>query len=324
MIQYAIKKLLALLPKLLIITILVFIGFELIPGDALQRNMNPEAYELLTEEDKEDIRESMGLNDPAAVRYLRWIKNICKGDLGYSVTDRSPVGPMLAARLPATLKLSALSLVFSTILGLIFGFLAARYQNKWPDYTLTSLSLIGISVPSFFFGMIFILIFAVRLGWFPVGGQPTIGDVTFFSKFRYLVLPAISMALLDTGGLVRFTRNSMLDVMNKDYIKTGRSKGITEAQVYIRHCFRNGCTPVVILLINKIPALISGTVIIETIYNYNGIGNLMLTAIMKADVQVAMSILLFCTLSVLAASFLCDIAVALLDPRVALSKEEAV
>ena len=323
MLQYTIKKLLAMLPKLLIITVLVFIGFELIPGDALSRSMDPTLYARLTEEQKEELREDYGLNDPAPVRYFNWIGNILKGDLGYSVMDKSPVGAMIKARLPATLKLAAVALVISTVLGLLLGFIAARYQNKWPDYLLTTASLVGISVPSFFFGMIFILVFAIYNPWLPSGGQPSVDDLTFFAKFRYLILPAVSMAMLDVGSLTRFTRNSMLDVMNKDYIKTGRAKGISERSVYIRHCFRNGCTPVVILLINRIPTIIAGTVVIETVYNYNGIGNLMLTAIMKADVQVAMSILLFCTVAVLIASFLCDIAVALLDPRVCLTKEEA-
>lgn len=322
MIQYAIKKILALIPKLLIITVLVFIGFELIPGDALQRTMDPSAYAELSEEQKEERREQLGLNDPAPVRYFRWIGGVAKGNLGYSVLNKAPVIDMLKARLPATFALSILALALSTVLGLLFGFLAARYQNTWIDNTLTTVSLVGISVPSFFFGMIFILVVGIYLKCLPTGGQASVYDVTFFSKFRYLILPAISMALLDTGTLVRFTRNSMLDVMNKDYIKTGRAKGISERSVYIRHCFRNGCTPVIILLINRIPTIVAGTVAIEAVYNYSGIGSLMLTAINTADVQVAMSILLLCSLAVLIASFLCDIAVAILDPRVTLGKEE--
>jgi len=321
MIQYIIKKLLAMLPKLIIVSILVFVGFELIPGDALSRSIEPEVYAQLSEEQKEVLRENMGLNDPAPLRYFAWISNVAKGDLGYSVTNRAPVSEMLKVRLPATIKLAAISLVISTLFGLILGFLAARYQNKWPDYALTTVSLVGISVPTFFFGMIFILVFAIQNAWLPSGGQAGPSDVTFWEKFRYVILPAISLAMVETGSLVRFTRNSMLDVMNKDYIKTGRAKGITELSVYIKHCFRNGCAPVVILLINRIPTLVAGTVTIETVYNYNGIGHLMLTSIQTADAQVAMSILLFCTVAVLIASFLCDVAVALLDPRICLTKE---
>ena len=322
MLEYITKKLIAMIPKLLIITILVFIGFELIPGDALERSMDPMEYMTLTEEQMEERREALGLNDPAYIRYFRWLGNVVKGDLGYSVINKTSVNSMLAARLPATLKLAALALLLSTAFGLIFGFISARWQNKWPDYLLSVLSLVGISVPSFFFGMIFILAFAVYLGWLPSGGQPSVGDVTFWAQFKYLILPAVSMALLDTGSLARFTRNSMLDVMNKDYIKTPRAKGDSELVVYMKHCFRNGCPPVIILLINRIPTILAGTVIIETVYNYQGIGNLMLTAITTADIQIAMSILLFCTVAVLAASFLCDIVVALLDPRIRLGKEE--
>lgn len=322
MLQYIFKRILAMLPKLLIITIVVFIGFELIPGDPLERAMDPFVYEKMSEEQMEEMREYLGMNDPMPVRYARWVGNILDGNLGYSLMEKAPVADMIKARLPATLKLSLFALCFSTIFGLVFGFIAARYQNKWPDHTLTTLSLVGISVPSFFFAMIFIMLFAVYRAWLPSGGQPSVDDITFWERFRYLILPSVSIALLDTGTLTRFTRNSMLDVMNKDYIKTGRSKGISERSVYLRHCFRNGCTPVVILLINRMPAIIAGTVTIETVYNYNGIGNLMLTAIQRADVQVAMSILLLCTVAVLVASLLCDVAVALLDPRVTLGKEE--
>lgn len=322
MLQYIFKRILAMLPKLIIITMVVFVGFELIPGDPLERAMDPLVYESMSEEQLEQRRESLGLNDPLPVRYLRWVKNILDGNLGYSMMEKAPVSDMIKARLPATLKLSLLALVLSSIFGLVFGFIAARYQNKWPDHALTTMSLVGISVPSFFFAMIFILLFAVYRAWLPSGGQPSVGDVTFWDRFRYLILPATSIAMLDAGSLTRFTRNSMLDVMNKDYIKTGRSKGISERSVYLRHCFRNGCTPVIILLINRMPAIIAGTVTIETVYNYNGIGHLMLTAIQRADVQVAMSILLLCTVAVLVASLLCDVAVALLDPRVTLGKGE--
>lgn len=322
MLKYITKKLLAMLPKLLIITIIVFIGFELIPGDPLMRSMDPMAYAKLTEVQKEAAMEAMGLNDPMIVRYFNWIGNILKGDLGYSVLNKMPVNSMIAARLPATFVLSILSLAIAALIGLVAGFIAAIFQNKWPDYSLTTLSLVGISVPSFFFGMIFILVFAIGLKWLPTGGQPSVGEVSFWDQFKYMILPAISMAMLETGSIMRFTRNSMLDVMNKDYIKTARAKGNFEIVVYLKHCFRNGCAPVVILLISRIPALIAGTVIVETVYNYNGLGNLMLTAITTADVQVAMSILLLCTVAVLIASLLCDIAVAILDPRVRLGKED--
>lgn len=321
MLAYIFKKIIALIPKALIISILIFIGFELIPGDALSRSMDPARYAQMTEVQREERREAMGLNDPAYIRYFRWLEDIANGNFGYSVINKAPVKDMLVTRVPATLKLSLLGLSIAAVFGILLGFLSAKHQNKWPDYSLTTLGLVGISVPSFFFGMIFILLFGVRLAWFPVGGQPSISDVTFLDRFKYLILPATSMALLDVGSLIRYTRNSMLDVMNKDYIKTARAKGSTENSVYWKHCFRNGCTPVVIVLINMLPALLSGTALIETIYNYQGIGSLMINAINTADVQVAMSILLICTFAVLAASFLCDIAVALLDPRVRFGKE---
>jgi len=324
MLQYFIKRLLAIIPKLLIITILIFWGLDLIPGDALSRSMSNEQYVKLSEKQKEEMRENMGLNDPFIIRYFKWIKNIAKGDFGYSAITGASVNSMLAKRIPATLELSLIGLAIATVFGILLGFIAAIKKNKPIDFTLTTVGMIGTSVPDFFFGMTFILIFAVQLNWLPTGGRSGLGEQAFFERFKYLILPSICMGINLTANLMRYTRNSMIDVMNKDYMKTARAKGLTERQVNIRHCFRNGCTPVMMLMLSRFAYLVSGSVVIETVFNYPGMGNLMVNAITTTDLQVAMSILLLVSLTVLFSCFLADILLAALDPRIRFGKMQEI
>lgn len=322
MLKYFIKRLIVIIPKLLIITIIIFIGLNLIPGDALSRSMDTTQYEKLTEEQREVMRDNMGLNDPYIVRYFRWIKNIVKGDLGYSSITGASVNSMLAIRLPATLELSLIGLAFATIFGILFGFIAAIRRNKPIDYTMTSIGMMGVSVPDFFFGMMLILLFAVKLGWLPTGGRSSIGAEGFFDEAKYLILPGLCMGINLTANLMRFTRNAMIDVMNKDYMKTARAKGLTEYQVNIKHCFRNGSAPVLMLLTSRLAYLVSGAVVIETVFNYPGMGSLMVSAVTKTDFQVAMSIMLIISIVVLVAYFLADIFLAIMDPRIRFDKEQ--
>ena len=322
MFQYFIKRLLAMIPKLLIITVLIFIGLELVPGDALSRSMPFDKYAKLSEVQREELRENLGLNEPAIKRYFIWVGNIAKGDFGYSSVSKTSVNKLLAQRIPATLILAISGLTIATILGLSFGFVSAIKRNKPIDYTLTSMGMLGISVPDFFFGMIFILVFAVYLGWLPTGGRSSVGDKGFFDSIKYYILPSICMGVNLTATLMRFTRNSMLDVMNKDYMKTARAKGLTERQVNIKHCFRNGSTPVMMLMVSRLAFLVSGTVVIETVFNYPGIGNLMVQAVSSTDTQVAMSILLIVAAVILFSCLVADIFLALLDPRIRFDSEK--
>ena len=322
MLQYFIKRLLAIIPKLLIITIIIFVGLDLIPGDALSRSMDPTYYAKLNEEQREEMRGNMGLNDPFVVRYFRWIKNIAKGDFGYSYITGASVNSMLAKRVPATLELALLGLTYATIFGILFGFIAAIRKNKPVDYAMTTVGMMGISVPDFFFGMTFILVFAVHLGWLPTGGRTGVGEQEFFDKIKYYILPSLCMGINLTANLMRFTRNSMLDVMNKDYMKTARAKGLKESQVNIKHCLRNGSTPVMMLMLSRFAYLVAGAVVIETVFNYPGVGSLMVTAVTTTDLQVAMSILLIISIAVLFSCFLADILLALLDPRIRFDKEQ--
>ena len=317
MLKFTLKKLLALIPKVLIITIICFFLLELLPGDPLSRSMSPEAYHELTEAQKDAFREARGLNDPAIVRYFRWLGDLLQGDFGISTVTGQDIGELIANRLPSTIELNVYGLIFANILGIIFGYLAAIYKNTIVDYSLNFFSVIMVSLPEFFFGISFLVIFSLGLGWFPVGGRsPATSDYTFLERIPYMVLPVLTMGTSLIAALLKYTRSSMLDVLGKDYVKTARSKGLTETKVNIKHAFRNSLPPVMTMLVMRIPRLVGGSVVIEQVFNYLGIGAMSLNATRQGDMPVALFGTIITAIMTLLASTLVDVMTAALDPRV--------
>jgi len=316
MLAYFIKRLLAMIPKLFLITVIIFICLQFVPGDPLSYKISPEQMAFMTEEAIEQMRESLGLNDPAIVRYFRWLGDLCRGELGYSLISGAKISKVILSRLPATLEITILGFIIATILGIGFGFITAIKRNTPIDYALTALGMVGVSIPEFFFGLSAIVIFAINLKWLPTGGRFTIGKESFIERIPYMIMPVLIIGISYTATLMRYTKGSMLDVMNKDYIKAARSKGISEARVNFFHSFRNALIPVMIIIVNRIPILISGTVVIESVFNYPGMGSLIVESIAGSDMPVVMITTLFIAIAVLVASFLIDIFSAILDPRI--------
>lgn len=323
MLEYFVKRFLSMLPKLLVITLIVFFGLEMIPGDIITRSVSPEVLKQMSEAQIEALREARGLNDPAIIRYFRWLGDLLKGDFGYSMASGTPIKELIWSRLPATVELCALAVLISSAIGILLGIVSSRHKNTLIDYTNTTFAILGSSVPEFFYALCAILIFALKLKWLPVGGRSAIGEESYFAHLKYLIMPATCMALGMLAYLMRVTRNSMLDVMNKDYVKTARAKGESERKIFYKHVFRNGCTPVMITLLGRLGLIIGGSTIIETVFNYPGMGLLYTTALNSKDVNVCMIILLFIALISLVISFLTDMVTALLDPRVRFGKEGA-
>lgn len=316
MLKYILRKLLALIPKLLVISIVVFFALDLLPGDALSRTIPPDQYHELSENQKTELREAMGLNGPAPVRYVRWLGNMLHGDFGYSSSTGQNIGKMLAGRLPYTIELACYGLILAAIMGIFFGFLAAVFKNTIIDYLCTAFSVLGISLPEFIFGISWIIIFSLTLQWFPSGGRMPVGDSSYLARIPYMVLPVMTMAISLTAAGVRYTRSSMLDVLGKDYVKTARSKGLSEFKVYVKHAFRNCLTPVMTLLVMRIPMLVGGSVVIETVFNYTGIGTMAMMALTAGDIPVVMITVMASAVLTLLASTLVDLVTALIDPRV--------
>lgn len=237
MFKFILKKLLFMIPMLLVISFLIFFALKSMPIDPINYLLPPEASQDATL--KEQLREAYGLNKPFLVQYGNWIGNILKGDFGYSILNGQPIKEILKQKLPATLQLATTALVISSVLGILLGILSAVNQNSIIDYIGRVIGVLGQSIPQFLFGIILITVFALQLKILPAGGRNLYGKNDLLSQFKAIILPACALSIGMIATVLRYTRNSMLDVINKEYIKTARSKGVSEAVVYFKHAFRN-------------------------------------------------------------------------------------
>ncbi|MDU3350926.1 MAG: ABC transporter permease [Clostridium sp.] len=318
MVKFIIKKILGLIPMLLLITFIIYLGLELTPGDAVSHMISPELLSNMDPAKLDEIRAAYGLNDPFILRYFRWLGEILRGNFGYSVSSGVPIINIIKDLLPATLELAIAALLISTILGSLLGLFSAIRRGTFSENLLTVAGMIGVSIPQFFFGMVCILIFSLNLGWLPVGGRMMPGKTAFIDRYQYLILPALVLGISLTAGVMRYARSSMLDTMNKEYIRTARSKGLPEWRVNLVHGFRVALTPVIVLIGFRLPTLIGGAVVIETIFRWPGIGSAFATAVRAQNYPLVMMIALLTVTAVLVSSFLVDVLTALLDPRVKL------
>ncbi len=319
MLKFIFKKLLLMIPMLILISIIVFFGLQFTGIDPINFMVSPEVLSA-NAENIEALRESLGLNDPLLIQYFRWLGNCLKGDLGYSFTG-APIVDTIAVRLPYTLELAGYSLVLSTIIGIGIGIISAIRQNGVIDYLGRVFAVLGQAVPQFLVGIILIEIFSIKLGWFPAANRVSPGAANpFLDSVLHLFLPVLTLTIGMVAVLMRYARNTMLDVLNSDYIKTARSKGIPEWKVYLKHGFRNAMKPVLVIIMFRIPMLIGGSVVIESVFSYPGIGLTMTNAITSGDYPVVLATTLIIAATMLICSFLVDVLNALLDPRVRLGE----
>lgn len=318
MLTYTVRRLLTLIPMMLVISFLVYLGLELTPGDAVSYMLSPEMLADISEEELDAMRDALGLSDPFIVRYVRWLGGVLQGDFGYSPTSGVAIKEIVLDRLPATLELSGVALLLSTFVGTILGTLSALKRGSILDNVLTVAGMIGVSVPRFIFGLIAIVVISLNLGWLPVGGRLMPGYETFWDHFPHLILPSLVLSATMTAGVMRYSRSSMLDAMNREFIKTARSKGLPEWRVNFMHGFRVALTPVIVLIGFRLPTLIGGSVIIEQVFQWPGIGNEFVAAVRGRNYPLIMMIAFLSVFAVLVASFLIDLFTALLDPRVKL------
>ena len=316
MLNYILRKLLSMIPMLLIITFLIYVGVELMPGDVIDFLIPMDQLAEMTPEEVDAFRAAKGLDGPMVVRYFNWLKGVCKGDLGYSLQNNMPVGTLMMQKLPATIELSLAALFISTVLGILLGVVSAIRKGRLEDNLLTVAGMIGVAIPQFLFGVFCIMLFCLRLKWFPVGQRGTEG---LLDELHHLFLPAFVLGISMTAGVMRYSRSSMLDSMNRDYVKTARAKGLPEWKVNLLHGFRVACTPVMVLIGFRLPMLISGSIVIENIFQWPGVGRWFTDSVKSQNTPIIMSVGLFMVLLVLLSSLLVDILTAVLDPRVKLS-----
>ena len=320
MAQYILRRILISIPVLIIITFLIYVLIDLAPGDPMDFFVNPELG--VTEENLVNLRARFGLDQPLPVRYLNWLGQTLQGDLGYRFKNGDPVSEVLVQRLQNTLLLMSAALIMGWVLGVSSGVFAGLRQYSFWDFFLTTLSFIGISMPAFIAGIFGLYIFAVKLGWFPAGGMRTIGqEQTLLDLLWHLVLPATTLALFYIATFMRYTRFSMLEVINQDYIRTARGKGLPERTVIIRHAFRNAILPIVTVTGLAVRNLVAGALFIETIYSWPGMGSLFLDAVLVRDYPMIMGVMLVVAVVVLLANLATDLTYGIVDPRIRIQSQ---
>lgn len=319
MLTFIFRRLLITIPMLVVISFLVYLGLELTPGDAVSHMIDPEVANSISAEQLAEMRESLGLNKSFMHRYFIWLSNIVQGNFGHSLSGGVAITTIVLDRLPATLELSVFALIFSTLIGCVLGTISALRRGSATDGTLTVIGMLGVSIPEFFFGLVVILIFALNLGWLPAGGRLLPGYDSIFDRLPHIIMPGLVLSLTMTAGVMRYSRSAMLDSLSREFIRTARSKGLPEWRINLIHGFRVALTPVVVLIGFRLPTLIGGSVIIEQVFQWPGIGSEFIAAVRGADYPLVMMIALLSVFAVLLASLIVDVLTALIDPRVRLS-----
>jgi peptide/nickel transport system permease protein len=300
----------------LTISALIFFASRLSPIDPINAMVPPDMAS--DSANLEQLREELGLNDHIILQYFTWLKNIATGEFGYSLQSGQQISEILALRMPATLELVLSALVLSTLLALTLGLFAGAKKGGIADKLSRVLGVIGIAIPDFFIGLVLLNIFAFRVEWLPTGNRVAPGQVTLWDRLPNLILPVATLTIAMLAVLIRYTRNSVLDTLNRDFVKTARSKGVPEWRVLYGHVFRNSLGPVMVLLAFRLPLLVGGSILVETVFQWPGIGTTIIAAVTASDYPVIMVVSMIIAMVILIASFLVDVIKSILDPRVRL------
>lgn len=313
MYRYIIKRLILVVPVLLGISVIVFLIMAMLPGDAAQAILGSFA----TPENLARVRSDLGLDEPMVKRYFIWLGNILQGDFGRSYTLQRPVLDEVLDRLGPTLLLAGTSLILASIMGMFAGVIAAIKQFGWQDALFTFVVLIGISTPSFWLGLMFVLAFSLNLGWFPVSGMTAvIGGGGVLDVLHHLVLPAVTLAVVATGVIARLTRSTMLEVLRRDFVRSARAKGLPERTVIVKHAYKNALVNIIPVLGIQAGFVIGGAVYIETVFQWPGIGRMLVNAILTRDVLLVQGGVVVVAAIYVLINLTADVFQHLLDPRI--------
>jgi peptide/nickel transport system permease protein len=313
---YILQRVLSLIPVLLVVAVVVFFLIHLTPGDPAAVILGPDA----TIDEVNNLREKLGLNLPIYEQFVIWISNIAHGDLGWSIYMDKPVLAAFLENLTPTLSLAILAQIIAIFISIPLGILAASKRGTAVDQTVMIFSLLGISIPNFLLALLLVLVFAVNLSWLPVAGfQPLANGL--WLHIKYLLLPAFALGTIQAALIARVTRSSMLDVLNANYIKTAYSKGVKEKFVIYKHALKNAFIPILTVIGQTFGQLIAGAVVIETVFNIPGIGQLIINAITRRDFEVIQGSVLLIALSYVLINLLVDLLYGFIDPRVRLNRK---
>lgn len=313
---YLIKRVSSLIPVLFVVSIVVFLLIHLTPGDPASVILGHEA----TEQQKNELREQLGLHLPLHQQYFQWITGALQGDLGTSYFTKESVTQSISSHLKPTISLTILSQLIALLIAIPIGIKAAKHRGTLMDQSMMGISLIGMAIPVFLLGLLLILLFGVGLKWLPVAGYQPL-STGLWNHLKYLILPAISLGIVMAALIARMTRASMLEVLNTNYIKTARSKGVKENNVIYKHALRNAFLPILTIIGQSVSFLIAGAVITETIFNIPGIGQLIINSVARRDYAVIQGVLLFVTVTYVFINLIIDLLYGVVDPRVRLERK---
>ncbi len=315
MIAYIIRRLMIGVIILLLVTLLVFLAMRLLPGDPLIIFVSQSQTQTYTPERLEELRHEFGLDRSLPMQYINWIGGILRGDMGKSINLGQDVGYLISTRLPVTIYFGAMSFLVSAILGIIFGVICALRRGKWIDSLVTILANIGITVPSFWVGILLMYLFSLTLHWLPTAGYvaPTenLGE-----SLRAAIMPVVCLSLFSVASLARQTRSAMLEVVGQDYIRTAWAKGLRERVIILRHTIKNAMIPVITILGLQVGLVFGGSVLIETVFNIPGMGRLMADSLFSHDYQIVQAGTLVIAVVIVMANLIVDISYGWIDPRI--------
>lgn len=315
--KVVLRRVLAMIPQLFILSVIIFILAKNMPGDPFTGLITPQTDPAVLEE----LKRKAGLYDPIHIQYIRWLKNALHGDFGMSYAYKIPVKTLIGQRASNTLVLSILSTILTYCIAIPLGVFAGRYQDSKLDKAVVLYNYISYAIPTFVLSLLMLWLFGYTLDWFPKTGTVTIGLEPgtfkyFIDKLHHLILPSLTYALLATVGTIQYLRNEVIDAKFLDYVKTARSKGVPENKVYSKHIFRNSLLPIAAFFGYTITGVLSGSVFIELIFSYPGMGNLFINSISTRDYSVVTALILLFGFLTLLGSLLSDIIMSIVDPRI--------
>jgi len=315
MTTYIIRRLLQGVIVLIIVSIFIFLVMRLLPGDPLTLYLAQSQIESVTPEILQELRVQFGLDKPLPMQYFTWMGGIFRGDFGYSFLISEEVSVLIGERLPVTLHLGILSLIFSALFGITFGVICALRRGKWIDNLLTILANLGITAPSFWVGIILLYFLSLKLGWLPIFGYTSPFD-DFWMSTKKVILPVFCLSVFSLASLTRQARSSTLEIVRQDFVRTAWAKGLKERTIVLRHIVKNSLIPVVTMLGMQVGFIFGGSVIIETVFSIPGVGTLMRDAVFSQDYQIVQSGVLIISSIVVLANLIVDISYGWIDPRI--------
>jgi glutathione transport system permease protein len=303
MLTYIVKRLLGMIPTLLLVAVVVFLFVHMLPGDPARLAAGPEADQATVEL----VRKDLGLDLPMHQQFIRYFSHMLQGDLGTSLRTKRPVSTEIADRFLPTLYLTFASMIWSVMFGMIIGIVSAVWRNKWPDRLGMTLAVSGISFPAFALGMMLMQVFSVNLGWLPTVGAST---------WKHYILPSLTLGAAVAAVMARFTRASFVEVIQEDFVRTARAKGLSERTVIIKHALRNAMIPVVTMMGLQFGFLLGGSIVVETVFNWPGLGRLLVDAVTQRDYPVIQGLVLLFSLEFILINLIVDVLYGAINPSI--------